>query len=145
MGSSVAGRETENLDWASDHERIQAQIGKPIAGDTSYQTDLPVFDPSEETITFLGKTFSLKDNRIGSHFESYLLSVAHKEKDAQEYVKAIKQIQKILQQGSGYRNKVATAKQLLKVASDYKGDHNVSESLGVAIRSAEIDFFSPSF
>ncbi len=115
---------------------VFAQIGNPSSKAGEPDSGIPIFDPSGETISFMGQTFSLKDNRIGLHFESYLASEAYKAQDAQEYKRDIENIQKVLQPASSYKNKVATAYRMLKNAARYEGDHNVSESLGAAVVSA---------
>lgn len=104
--------------------------------DQKRNSHLPIFDPSNESVSFLGHSFALKDSRIGIHFESYLSSEKYLEQDAITYQKNLDGLKKYLLPGSTTAQKLSPAVKSLKEAAKYEGDYNVSESLISAISSA---------
>lgn len=100
------------------------------------QQDSPTFDPSKETISYGGQTFVLNDTKIQLHFESYLNSDNIKKDEAKKYYQLLEKLQILVAPDFREKNTQNEAYRLLKEASHYYGDHNVSESLGSAISSA---------
>ena len=103
-----------------------------------YGNEVPFIDPTQETITLMGHTFNLGDNRLGGQFESYLADSPNTSKEALEYRETIDAILKAVSPhtkgdiGTKLRNGFA----LLPRASSYSGDGKICDSLSNAIYAA---------
>lgn len=104
-----------------------------------YGNEVPFIDPTQETITLMGHTFNLGDNRLGGQFEAYLADVPNVSKAAQEYRETI---DAILDAVSPHTKGVSTSQKLrngfalLPRASSYPGDGKICDSLSNAIYAA---------
>jgi hypothetical protein len=96
--------------------------------------EIPMLDPSAETITVGGVTIPLGDNRLlKARFEKYLNQPAESDAEAKAYRETIA---KILQTISPLRDKAPNLKEaflLLPGASSYPGDANLCSSLAEAV------------
>lgn len=101
-----------------------------------YGNELPFVDPTQETITIMGHTFGLGDNRLGGMFESYLADSPNTSEDALEYRATIDSILKAV---SPYTKNVSVPQKirdgfsLLPRAATYSGDGRICDSLSNAI------------
>ncbi|MDB4054804.1 hypothetical protein N9496_02295 [Akkermansiaceae bacterium] len=104
-----------------------------------YGNELPFVDPTQETITIMGHTFGLGDNRLGGMFESYLADSPNTSEDALEYRATIDSILKAV---SPYTKNVSVPQKirdgfsLLPRAATYSGDGRICDSLSNAIYAA---------
>lgn len=104
-----------------------------------YGNEVPFIDPTQETITLMGHTFNLGDNRLGGQFEAYLADTPNMTKAAQEYRETI---DAILDAVSPHTKGVSTAQKLrngfklLPRAASYPGDGKICDSLSNAIYAA---------
>ncbi|GAA5496206.1 hypothetical protein Rhal01_02388 [Rubritalea halochordaticola] len=98
--------------------------------------ELPLIDPTQKTVTFQGRTYSLMDNNLGGQFEAYLASTEFATQAAIEYRETIQQILEHLSPTNEEGQNLKAAYELLEKASDYPGDGNICESLGNSIYSA---------
>lgn len=104
-----------------------------------YGNELPFVDPTQETITIMGHTFGLGDNRIGGMFESYLADSPNTSEDALEYRATIDSILKAV---SPYTKNITVSQKIrdgfsfLPRAASYSGDGRICDSLSNAIYAA---------
>jgi len=59
-----------------------------------YGNEVPFIDPTQETITVMGHTFNLGDNRLGGQFEAYLADAPNTSQAAKDYRETIDAILK---------------------------------------------------
>ena len=116
---------------------------KPDSGNTTiinekkkssspYGNEVPFLDPTQETITFMGHTFSLGDNRLGGQFEAYLADSPNTSKEALEYRETIDAILKAVSPhttGVSTSQKLRNGFALLPRAASYPGDGKICDSL----------------
>ncbi|MDG1357696.1 MAG: hypothetical protein P8P36_05835, partial [Akkermansiaceae bacterium] len=101
-----------------------------------YGDELPFVDPTQETITIMGRTFSMGDNRFGGMFDSYLADSPNTSEEALEYRLTIDSILKAV---SPYAKNVSVPQKirdgfsLLPRAATYSGDGRICDSLSNAI------------
>jgi Flp pilus assembly protein TadD len=99
--------------------------------------EIPMLDPSAETITVGGVAIPLGDNRLlKARFEKYLSQPPETDEDAEEYRKTIDEILATI---SPFRNggpDLKGAFKLLPRASSYPGDANLCMSLAESIYMA---------
>lgn len=125
--------------------------GSPAAGSSANDTvikrnqgssasphgeEVPLIDPTQKTVTFQGRTYSLMDNNLGGQFEAYLASSQYATKGATEYRETIEQILSLLSPSNPGGPNLKSAYALLEKASDYPGDGNICDSLANSIYSA---------
>lgn len=111
---------------------------QPSNGDSKslFGNELPFVDPSDETISMNGRTWSLGNNRlIGARFEKYLSEPEEDSDEAKDYRKTLDVIIK-LAQGTPTRESLSKAVRLLTKASSYSGDAKICDSLANAIYTA---------
>jgi len=103
-----------------------------------YGNEVPFIDPTQETISLMGHTFNLGDNRLGGQFESYLADSPNTSKEAQEYRETIDAILKAVSPHTkgDIRTKLRNGFALLPRASSYSGDGKICDSLSNAIYAA---------
>ena len=104
-----------------------------------YGNEVPFIDPTQETITFMGHTFNIGDNRLGGQFESYLADVPNTSKAAKEYRETIDAILTAISphtKGVSISQKLRNGFALLPRASSYPGDGRICDSLSNAIYAA---------
>ncbi|MBK1829858.1 hypothetical protein JIN77_03920 [Verrucomicrobiaceae bacterium R5-34] len=107
--------------------------------DSPYGNEVPFIDPTQETISLMGHTFNLGDNRLGGQFESYLADTPNTDAAAQEYRETIDAILKAVSPhttGVSIRQKLINGFALLPRASSYPGDGRICDSLSNAIYAA---------
>lgn len=100
---------------------------------------IPFFDPSQETITLMGHTFNLADNRLGGQFQTYLADEPNTSKAALEYRQTIDAILSAVsphKKGISTSQKIRNGFALLPRAASYPGDGRICDSLSNAIYSA---------
>ena len=119
--------------------RASATVEKKNTSASVYGNELPFVDPTQETITIMGHTFGLGDNRLGGMFESYLADSPNTSEDALEYRATIDSILKAV---SPYTKNVSVSQKirdgfsLLPRAATYPGDGRICDSLSNAIYAA---------
>ena len=119
--------------------RASATVDKKNTSTSIYGNELPFVDPTQETITIMGHTFGLGDNRLGGMFESYLADSPNTSEDALEYRATIDSILKAV---SPYTKNVSVSQKirdgfsLLPRAATYSGDGRICDSLSNAIYAA---------
>ena len=104
-----------------------------------YGNELPFVDPTQETITIMGHTFGLGDNRLGGMFESYLADSPNTSEDALEYRATIDSILKVVSpyiKNISVPQKIRDGFSLLPRAATYSGDGRICDSLSNAIYAA---------
>jgi len=103
-----------------------------------YGNEVPFIDPTQETITLMGHTFNLGDNRLGGQFESYLADSPSTSEGAKEYRETIDAILKAVSPHTKGKisAKLRTGFSLLPRASSYPGDGKICDSLSNAIYAA---------
>ena len=107
--------------------------------DSPYGNEVPFIDPTQETITLMGHTFNLGDNRLGGQFESYLADTPNQSETAQEYRKTIDAILEAVSphtSGVSVSQKLKNGFALLPRAASYSGDGRICDSLSNAIYAA---------
>jgi len=107
--------------------------------DSPYGNEVPFIDPTQETITLMGHTFNLGDNRLGGQFESYLADTPNETAAAKEYRETIDAILTAVSPhttGVSIRQKLRNGFALLPRASSYSGDGRICDSLSNAIYAA---------
>lgn len=109
-----------------------------------YGNEIPVFDPSNETITLFGQTYDLKDNRLGGQFEAYLASNAYTQESATTYRQVMGEILALISPTNPTGMDASVAFKLLHKASSYPGDANICDSLASSIYSVSLTFKSNS-
>lgn len=100
--------------------------------------EIPVIDPTNKTIDFQGKKYSLMDNNLGGQFEAYLATDTLSSQDAVEYRATLRQILDYLAPNKTNGTQLKAAYDLLSKAADYPGDGNLCESLANALYSAQL-------
>ena len=119
--------------------RASATVDKKNTSTSIYGNELPFVDPTQETITIMGHTFGLGDNRLGGMFESYLADSPNTSEDALEYRATIDSILKAV---SPYTKNVSVSQKirdgfsLLPRAATYSGDGRICDSLSNAMYAA---------
>ncbi|MGJ8677974.1 MAG: hypothetical protein ACSHX0_10690 [Akkermansiaceae bacterium] len=104
-----------------------------------YGNEVPFIDPTQETISIMGHTFNLGDNRLGGQFEAYLADTPNTSKNALEYRKTIDAILEAVSPhttGVSVNDKLKNGFALLPKASSYSGDGKICDSLSNAIYAA---------
>ena len=97
-----------------------------------------MIDPTNKTIDFQGKKYSLMDNNLGGQFEAYLATDTLSSQAAVEYRTTLRQIIDYLAPNKTDGSKLKAAYDLLSKGAEYPGDGNLCESLGNAIYSAQL-------
>ncbi len=120
----------------------------PPAQDTVYRPsqqqqsphgeDIPIFDFTNKSFEFQGKTYGMSDNNLGGQFEAYLASDTLSSDKAKVYRKQIRQILDYIAPNKTDGSKLKPAYDLLSEASQYEGDGYICESLANAIYSAQL-------
>ena len=107
---------------------------QPKESKSPYGQEIPMLDPSAETVTVGGVTIPLGDNRLlKARFEKYLNQPPESDAEANAYRETIAEI---LQTISPLRSKPPNLKEaflLLPGAASYPGDANLCSSLAEAI------------
>ena len=104
-----------------------------------YGSEIPFVDPTQETITIMGRTFSMGDNRLGGMFDAYLADSPNTSEEALEYRTTINSI---LEAVSPYTKNVTVSQKIrdgfsfLPRAATYSGDGRICDSLSNAIYAA---------
>lgn len=100
-----------------------------------YGNEIPFIDPTQETISLMGHTFNLGDNRLAGQFEAYLADSPNTSKAALEYRETIDAILKAVSPHTkgDIRTKLRNGFSLLPRASSYPGDGKICDSLSNAI------------
>jgi len=97
-----------------------------------------MIDPTNKTIDFQGKKYSLMDNNLGGQFEAYLATDTLSSQAAVEYRTTLRQILDYLAPNKTGGSRLKSAYDLLSKGAEYPGDGNLCESLGNAIYSAQL-------
>ena len=105
---------------------------------SSHGQEIPLIDPTNKTIEFQGKKYSLLDNNLGGQFEAYLATDTLSSDGASEYHATIRQILDHLAPTKTGGAELKPAYDLLTKAAEYPGDGNLCESLANAIYSAQL-------
>ncbi|MFT5906271.1 MAG: hypothetical protein ACI9E1_001878, partial [Cryomorphaceae bacterium] len=105
---------------------------------SAHGQEIPVVDPTNKTVDFQGKKYSLMDNNLGGQFEAYLATDTLSSQAAVEYRTTLRQILDYLAPNKTNGARIKPAYDLLSKAAEYPGDGNLCESLGNAIYSAQL-------
>lgn len=108
----------------------------PQSTTSPHGEELPLIDPTQKTVTFQGRTYSLMDNNLGGQFEAYLASTEFATDAAIQYRETIQKILDLLSPTNEGGPNLKEAYSLLEKASDYPGDGNICDSLANSIYSA---------
>ncbi|MFC5049372.1 hypothetical protein ACFPK9_01880 [Rubritalea spongiae] len=100
--------------------------------------EIPLIDPTQKTITFQGRSYSLMDNNLGGQFEAYLASTDFESQAAIEYRERIEKILEYLSPINPDGQSLKEAYTLLEAASEYPGDGGICDSLANSIYSARL-------
>ncbi|MGJ8673955.1 hypothetical protein [Rubritalea sp.] len=100
--------------------------------------EVPLVDPTQKTVTFQGRTYSLMDNNLGGQFEAYLASTEFESKAAIEYRERIEKILDYLSPINPDGQSLKESYTLLEEASEYPGDGGICDSLANSIYSARL-------
>ncbi|NJK90371.1 MAG: hypothetical protein HC904_00190 [Blastochloris sp.] len=96
--------------------------------------DLPFLDPSSEVVSWDGKLWNIKDNRIfRARFEKYLNSPEEPEESAKAYKEVLNKMNELLDPAKTTRPDVNKAWSLLPQASGFSVDANLCDSLASAV------------
>lgn len=103
-----------------------------------YGDEVPFIDPTQETISLMGHTFSLGDNRLGGQFKSYLADTPNQTEEAKKYRETIDAILTAVSPHTidNPKQKLRNGFSLLLPAASYPGDGRICDSLANAIYSA---------
>ncbi len=104
-----------------------------------YGSEVPFIDPTQETVTLMGHTFNLGDNRLGGQFEAFLADSPNESKEAQLYRNTINAILDAVSphtKGISTSQKLRNGFALLPRAASYPGDGKICDSLSNAIYAA---------
>jgi hypothetical protein len=114
--------------------------GPTKKSDSPYSGEIPAFDASTESVTFMSKTYSLSDTRFFGQFEGYLVQTPAAIEAAGRYRAILRDILDTLDRSSKGTtdSKVSTTARLLTEAAAYPGDSGVSESLKNSIVMARL-------
>jgi hypothetical protein len=107
-------------------------------GPSTHGEEIPLVDPTQKTITFQGRTYSLMDNNLGGQFEAYLASSEFESKAAVEYRERIEKILDYLSPINPDGQSLKDAYTLLEETSEYPGDGGICDSLANSIYSARL-------
>ena len=122
-----------------------APASKKKESESPFGNEVPLLDPSAETVTVAGITIPLGDSRvIKARFEKYLNEPAENSEEAQQYRDDIDKILDLLSPQrlaslSGSRDSspsLAEAFKLLPQAASYPGDARLSSTLAESIYTA---------
>lgn len=120
------------------NDSITSAREKKPAG-SIYGNDIPFIDPTQETVTLMGHTFNLGDNRLGGQFQTYLADSPNASKAALEYRQTIEAILSAVSphtKGVSIPQKRRDGFALLPRAASYQGDGRICDSLSNAIYAA---------
>jgi hypothetical protein len=119
---------------ANPYDSSAAPEKKPTP--SPFGQEIPMLDPSAETITIGGVTIPLLDNRLlKSRFEKYLNQPPESGEAAEDYRRTIAEILDILSplRSTGERPNLKAAFQRLPAAATYEGDAQICRTLAEAI------------
>ena len=110
-------------------------INKKKESSSPYGNEVPFIDPTQETVSFMGHTFNIGNNRLGGQFESYLADSPNTSEAAVEYRKTIDAILTAVSPHTkgDIRSKLRNGVSLLPRASSYSGDGKICDVLSNAI------------
>ena len=110
--------------------------GAPKSGNPA-GTDIPIFDPGSENVTWQGKTWNVNNNRLfQARFEKYLNAPEATGAEDQAYQKAIDTILRCLAPGNATTQNIDLAFRWLPVGSRYDIDARLCDALADAVFSA---------
>lgn len=98
--------------------------------------EIPIIDPTNKTVTFQGRSYSLMDNNLGGQFEAYLASDEYGNEGAKNYRATIQSILSHLSPTNSAGTDLKAAYALLETAAGYPGDGNICDSLANSIYAA---------
>jgi hypothetical protein len=114
-----------------------APAPKPQPAASPLGQEIPMLDPSAETITVGGVAIPLGDNRLlKARFEKYLSQPPESDEDAAEYRKNIADILANLSPFHRPKPDLGSALRILPKAATYPGDANLCMSLAESIKMA---------
>ena len=126
------------------------QIGTSYAGQEGGETpnpqvlgmEIPLLDPSTDTMSYNGAKFDVGNNAIvRARFEKYLQSTPDDSSEAKRYRKKLRSLLKLTQQTARSKSEIGS-ETLVKIGqglyemNDYPGDGGISGSLASTIASA---------
>ena len=119
-----------------NNDTVARRESQPQA--SAHGQDIPIVDPTNKTIDFQGKKYSLLDNNLGGQFEAFLATDTLSSEEATKYRKTLRKILDFVSPTHTGGPKLRAAYDLLSVAAEYPGDGNLCESLANAIYSAQL-------
>ncbi len=129
-GQAPSGNQPSNQGGGNTTiERPPQEKAAPLFGN-----EVPILDPSAETVSFNGKNFAIADQRLfAARFERYLNEPEDDSLEAQEYRATIDKILTLVSPHQPGGPNLSAAVKLLPKASSYPGDAKLCDSLSQAI------------
>jgi len=107
------------------------------SGGSPFGQEIPLLDPSAETITIGGKSFPIMDNRmVKARFEKYLNQPPEESEEAAKYHAVVQEILQTISPMRKISGKLEEGFRKLPRAAAYAGDAGLSSSLAQAIYTA---------
>ena len=107
------------------------------SGGSPFGQEIPLLDPSAETISIGGKSFPIMDNRmVKARFEKFLNQPPEETAEAQKYHDVVKDILATISPMRKTKGKLEEGFKKLPRAAAYPGDAGLSSSLAQAIYTA---------
>ena len=129
--------ESGNTPPPADNQPAAPARSQPGESRSPLGNELPFLDPSNELITWNGKTWSATDNRLlSARFERYLNEPPDQSEDAVVYRETIGEILRLVSPHHPGGPDFAAAVRLLPRASSFPGDAKLCDSLSQAIYAA---------
>ncbi len=111
-----------------------ASPSQSLEGSRFLGSDLPVFNPSTEMVTWDGRNWNVNDNRLFSaRLEKYLNAPEENTEDDTVYRAIIDEILTTLAPGRDLSQRLSKAFELLPKASNYRSDANLCDSIAAAV------------
>lgn len=131
-----AGNGGNSAPPANTTPQDSATRSQPQTGPSPFGQEIPMLDPSAETITVGGVTIPLGDNRLlKARFEKYLSQPPESGEAAEQYRKDVARILDAISplRRDGKRPDLYGAFKMLPAAATYSGDANICMSLAESI------------
>ena len=126
--SSVSKASSENDGSRSENKKPPISIGG---------VEIPVFDPSSDTVQWNGRVWKVENNRIfRARFEKYLNAPEADISSYQSYDQIINRIMEILSAGKINPGHLDEAFRLLPKAASYTADANISDAIANQVLAA---------
>lgn len=106
------------------------------SGASVHGQEIPIVDPTQKTVKFQNREYSIMDNHLGGQFEAFLATDTLSLAAAAEYRATIQEILDLVAPDKAGGVKLKEAYKLLSKAAEYPGDGNLCESLRNSVYSS---------